>query len=265
MTIDVKIIEDSISDAGARITTFQLRYPRFIHSEIMTHRVLSRNASSSRAIPLLKSIENIFADMAVPVHWGKNKPGMQATEELSGFARFASESVWKLSGYVSCGFAYLMSKCGTHKQIANRIIEPWSHISVVLTATEFDNFFELRCHADAQPEFRELACRMRNMLRISVPVNRQYHLPYVSEQERIDFDFYDCIAMSAARCARVSYLLHDGTKTSYEKDFELYDKLVKSTPRHCSPVEHQAIQHDDPNKRSRNFVGWLQARELLGF
>ena len=170
MTIEVKVIADSINSGGERITTMQLKYPRFIHSEFLTHRSFSRNASSSRAIPVSKMLRAVWHEPATPVYWGSNKPGMQAGAELPPFRRLASKVLWKGSGRVMCGVVWILSKLGLHKQVANRLLEPWQHIHVVVTSTEWQNFFDLRCHPDAQPEFQELAKQMRLMRNISSPV-----------------------------------------------------------------------------------------------
>jgi thymidylate synthase ThyX len=84
--ISAKIIADSISESeyGDRITTFELEYPRFIHGELMTHRLFSRNAASSRAIPINKMMDQVLTAPAMPVEWGLNKSGMQAEEMLKG-------------------------------------------------------------------------------------------------------------------------------------------------------------------------------------
>lgn len=271
MTCSARVIE-ATTYHGKAIYTFQLKYWRAIHGELMTHRMFSRNASSSRAIPVMKTISQVWNDPAMPVHWGVNQAGMQAESQLTGVKRWLAKALWKLAAKVACGFAYILVK-GTnlHKQVANRILEPWQYIHVVLTATEFDNFFELRDHPDAQPEFQELARAMRaemeecyvREVKDSGVRHRFWHLPYVSLKERETYSVDDCIKFSAARCARVSYATHDGKEPTPVLDFQLYDRLVGSVPRHSSPVEHQATTAALPTKKSKNFVGWTQYRELM--
>jgi hypothetical protein len=141
MTIEVKIIEDSIGGHGVRLTTMQLRYPRFIHSEFLTHRVFSRNASSSRAIPVDKIIQQVIDDCAMPVKWGKNQTGMQAYEDLDTLSDgWIVEQAWLKARDYAVDQARIMVKRNAHKQIVNRILEPFAHISVIVTATEWDNF-----------------------------------------------------------------------------------------------------------------------------
>jgi len=270
MTISAQVIEATTAN-GKPIYTLQLKYPRVIHSEVMTHRVFSRNASSTRAIPVIKTIKQVWSNPAMPVHWGKNQKGMQASVELTGAKRGIAKLLWRLSAKVACGFSCLMATLGLHKQVAGRILEPWQHIEVVLTATEFDNFFELRRHKDAQPEIQELAEKMHKAMSdayirdISVETlkHNAYHLPYVSRMERSMYTVQDCLKLSAARCARVSYLTHDSKSPSFKQDIDLYERLVGSEPRHASPVEHQAYASLTPKYKSNNFVGWVQQREAL--
>lgn len=278
MAIEVKVIEDSVSAAGNRLTTLQLKYPRFIHSELMTHRVFSRNASSSRAIPVAKVIEQVRNDPAMPIHWGANQPGMQADVELTGESLAEAERLWILGANDAANIAQQMLNLGLHKQVANRGLEPYQWIHVVVTATEWDNFFELRCHPDAQPEIHKLAVMMREAMRASLPYvlkEGDWHLPYVSQDERSDAQWEEdksiLMKISAARCARVSYLTHDNLAPIVAKDLELYERLVGSKPIHASPVEHQATPdyYDDFlecwnfSNLHGNFVGWIQQRKLL--
>jgi thymidylate synthase ThyX len=268
--IEAKVVAHSISEKGKEIVTLQLRYPRFIHAEFMTHRVFSRNSASSRAIPVAKMIEQVRSDPAEPVHWGKNQPGMQAREEVADIGEARRQ--WRLAANVAADRAEFMNAMGLHKQIVNRILEPWQWMQTIVTATEWENFFDLRCHPDAQPEIQALAVAMRTAIRESVPVQRPYqaanteeswHLPYITHDERRSVRVPKLLAMSVARCARVSYLKHDGTHATFEEDVALFDRLVGSTPIHASPCEHQAAPMQVAECQSRNLLGWLQFRQLL--
>ena len=273
MTITAKIIEDSISEEGARLTTMQLCYPRFIHAEFMTHRVFSRNASSSRAIPVAKMIEQVRTNPAMPIHWGMNQSGMQAKAELTGIALDHAKAEWLQAAVNAADTAQHMETLGLHKQVANRILEPFQHIHVIVTATAWDNFFELRYHADAQPEIHELALQIKVAINASVPTllkAGEWHLPYVTDIDRsnvraMNLDSSVLRKISAARCARVSYLTHDGQEPDIDKDLALYDRLITMRPAHASPVEHAATP--DPDKKSSelwgNFNGWVQFRKLV--
>jgi thymidylate synthase ThyX len=158
--ITSKIIADSISTAGKRITTFEIEYPRFIHSEFMTHRMLSKNAASSRAIPIATMIQQVMDNPAMPVFWGRNQSGMSAKEELGYAEKEDALVVWLEGRDEAVKTVQRLVSLNVHKQITNRILEPWAHIKVVTTATEWDNFFHLRRHPDAQPEIHALANAM---------------------------------------------------------------------------------------------------------
>lgn len=292
--VEAKIVADSLSPDGVRLTTMELCYPRFIHSEFMTHRVFSRNASSSRAIPVEKVIEQVRNNPAMPVHWGKNQPGMQAREEIQHVKQ--AEDVWGWASSDAIASVEHLSDLGLHKQVANRLLEPFQHIKVIVTATEWDNFFKLRLHPDAQPEMMVLAERIKEAMEGSSTKKLEpgeWHLPYVEfdvisrgyfDNNEIRQHWYDmdsAVKCSVARCARVSYLNHDNSTPDIEKDIALADRLLKDG--HMSPFEHQATPMDFVNCKdqvwgwpkgvthvdrfgdrwSSNFRGWIQHRNLL--
>lgn len=264
--IETKIIKDSVAPSGHRLTTFVLTYPRFIHAEFLTHRVFSRNASSSRAIPVKKQIEMVVENPAIPLAFTKNRAGMQGGEVLTGDEHEAAVRTWLIARDRAVDSAQAMADLKIHKQYANRILEPFSHITVVCTATEFTNFFSLRYHEMAQPEICELAKQMYNIYSSNVPVIKSegaWHLPFVDEvldnQEQTD----QLIKQSVARCARVSYLTHEGKNPTLEEDMMLYDRLLGSTPIHASPSEHQAMAVGNSKYNSGNLKGWMQYRKTL--
>lgn len=275
MNFDAKIIEDSVSQAGVRLTTMQLCYPRFVHSEFLTHRVFSRNASSSRAIPVEKMIQQVRNAPAMPVHWGANQKGMQARQELDRFGQLEATHLWSEAAFRAASIAERMAVLGLHKQVANRILEPFQWMHVIVTATEWDNFFELRDHKDADPNIALLASLMKTAMDVSEPVRRTtykglsccWHLPYITAEERATFLAapVTLARASAARCARVSFLNHDGTAPDLGKDLELADRLVGSRPLHASPVEHQAwpMPSGLGDGFSGNFRGWHQFRKQI--
>lgn len=264
MSCTVTIIEDSLNPYnGIRLTTLQLRYWRGFHQELLTHRVFSRNASSSRAIPISTFLKQVWNDPAGPIHWGANNAGMQSKKELTGWKKSFAKFAWNTAGKIMCIIVYLVNVLvKPHKQTFNRLLEPWQYISVIITSTEWDNFFELRDHPDAQPEIKELAQAMKLAMEQSEPIVNQYHIPYVSYEERMTHHVNDCYKLSTARCARVSYLTHDGKKPDFEKDIKLHDNLVGSVPIHASPSEHAAIAVKSPKFR-KNFRGWKQYRETV--
>ena len=302
-TITAKIIADSISSEGHRLTTMQLRYPRWIHAELMTHRQFSRNASSSRAIPVVRMIQDVLDDPAVPMFWGANQKGMQAGEEcttpiyLEGACHFdmmdrrydpiSREKAWLWAMKQAIATAEAFDKAGYHKQIVNRLLEPFSHINVVVTATEWSNFFALRRHKDAEPHINLLANRMFDAMAASEPNElqpRHWHTPYVADNDKDiwdyslkhDLDLQDvAIKCSVARCARVSYLTHEGKRPVVADDLSLYDRLIGGEVLHASPTEHQAkpdrrIKGSKPYEKvweepseHGNFVGWRQYRKTI--
>lgn len=256
----VKIIADSISEAGYRLTTFQLEYWRGIHGELLTHRMLSRSASSSRATPVEKMIKQVRERPAGPIHWGANQKGMQAFKEVTDPEE--AKALWIEAANAAADQAEKLLALGLHKQVANRVLEPFQYMQTVVTATDWANFFSLRCHKDAQPEFRVLAEEMREQLHTNTPdkVGKYgWHLPYLREDDA-DLPINTKIACCIARCARVSYMNHDGSTTTVEQDMDLYKRLLGSEPRHASPAEHVARPQLG---RNSNFNGWLQFRAYL--
>lgn len=275
--ISATVVQDSISPSNKRITTLELSYPRCIHGELMTHRVFSRNAMSSRAVPVAKMIEQVRKNPFVPLEWGMNQPGMQAKVLATPDEQWKASGLWLAAAENAARAAEALSKIGLHKQIVNRVLEPFQWMKTIVTATEWDNFFELRDHPDAEPHFQRLAKVMRVAMYESVPTFRgcdpdllsSWHLPYITGEERSyagqdAFEALRLVQSSAARCARVSYLTHDNERPSVAADTALFHKLVGSRPAHASPVEHQAFPLPVPTDTSGNLVGWSQFRKLLG-
>lgn len=292
------IIADSISSEGIRLITWQLRYWRGIHSELMTHRVFSRNAGSSRARPSQAIIDQVRNDPWGPLHWGKNQPGMQANVEMNEMDKSMSIEFWQKAANDMANRAQMLSDAGAHKQIVNRLLEPFTYIDVVLSGTDFANWYALRDHKDAQPEIRELASLMKEVQTHSTPTllrPGEWHLPYITDEDNAaaveylngqsqyeDFCPHKNQILgllkkaSAARCARVSYKLFDGSKANFEADLELFNRLLVSQPLHASPAEHQATPDTktgpdmvEPRPRWEhsyqhgNFRGWRQFRKML--
>ncbi|WP_080949131.1 FAD-dependent thymidylate synthase [Moraxella bovoculi] len=290
--IKATIIADSVSaHTGQRITTFELEYHRFIHSELMTHRQFSRNAASSRAIPIDKMIEQVNDDPAVPLYWGLNQSGMQAKDEEADEA--LSIATWLDARNKAVESARALQELGLHKQIVNRVLEPFQMMKTLVTATSFDNFFNLRCHKDAQPEIKHLADLMYQAMQESTPeVLRAYewHTPYIKHKRTSDGELHyiadnmlipvnAAIQISCSCAAQVSYRKND---TSIEKALAIYDKLVNSEPVHASAFEHCATPIDPSGENdefegithwhsyrnkytfySGNFTNWVQYRQLI--
>lgn len=250
------VIADTISPEGKRITTFELVYPRYIHSELMTHRVFSRNASSSRATPLAVTLDEVRNDPVFFDYVGKNQSGMVAGERVTGDELAMFEEDWKNLGAMVAYHVEVMSKnYGIHKQTLNRALEPWLRIRTLVTATEWDNWFNLRLAPDAQPEIHSLAMAMKDAMEKSIPARATLHVPYVS-----DFRYGEAtFKIAVARCARVSYARLDGKADDPNADIALYDRLLKGG--HFSPFEHVAVAKKG---KFANFDGWESYRYQLG-
>ncbi len=267
MGYSAQVLLDSVSPAGARLVTMEVRYPRFIHAEVLTHRMLSRNAGSSRALPIRKMIAAVREDPAMPIYWGKNQAGMSARREIDDAARTLAEAEWRLALERALATAERLSDSDIdlHKQLVNRILEPFAWITVILTATEWANFFTQRCHEDAQPEIKHLADMMLETFMASDPQrvrDGEWHMPLIAEDEH-GLDPMLLRKVSVARCARVSYLTHGGSR-DHDKDLELFERLVGGGANgHWSPFEHVATPLERSDEMCANLRGWKQYRKFF--
>ena len=302
MAYEAKMILDSVGPNEARLTTFEFTYPRFVHAELMTHRVFSRNSASSRAIPTEKLLGRIEDDPVLPVWWGKNQSGMQAREELSdvpdqpvsvdlGHPEYTSPrsrvaALWRNGATVAIGLARSLGAAGLHKQIANRVVEPWMFITVVVTATEFSNFFALRDHGDAQPELAKVAGIAHELYRGAHEVYRVedggWHMPYVTGYDKEELltgqhTVDELCRTSIGRCAAVSYLNQD--KRDIPADLDRAKRNLGAG--HMSPFEHvaqaltqegweriahaQALMWIEHRVPVGNLWGWKQYRKTLPY
>ena len=263
-----KVILDSVAPCGKRLTTVEIRYPRFIHAEILTHRDRARNSASSRAIPWPKMMGAITEDPVIPIRFGSEQKGMQTGGEIDDPE--AAKEIWLAARDYAVTAAQALANLGVHKSICNRITEPWMWITVVMTATEWANFFRLRCHPDAEIHFQRIAGMIRDELEKSRPsrvAEGWCHLPYAPDVASLrarygmGLEGYEKVKrISAARCARVSYRTHDGQRDP-DKDLELFDRLSNGSGfGHWSPMEHVAEALATP-ERSGPFVGWKQFRK----
>lgn len=312
MAFEAKIIKDSICN-GQRLTTMQVTHPRIIHAEVMTHCMFARNASSSRAIPFKKTVQAVIDDPFITEYWGINQSGMQAFTELQGLKREKAIAKWLEARDQAVSIAREMSReacdncdgtgkvygntcpecdgdglgLNVHKQIVNRLIEPWSWITVCVTgdAGAWSNYFALRCHPDAQPDIQKQAYMAQKAYFTSTPEELapgDWHLPYLRDEEVqqiIEWGIDQQMAMnvnrplstpalseravkiSTGRCARTSYLTQEGTR-DFEKDIELHDRLAYHKPMHASPFEHVCRAMGD-NKKYAKYTGWKAYRHFL--
>lgn len=295
MGYQATIILDSVNQHGDRLTTFEVTLPRIVLAEFNTHRMLSRNSASSRAIPVEKQLLRVMDDPFIPVHWGVNQSGMQAAAELSAKETKQAIDKWlrardyavlnaieliggyeqledkklqarMLKLYKTSEFSSAPLKTPLHKQIANRLLEPFMWHTIIATGTDWSNFFALRANPQAQPEIQKAAYLMLDKYRSNTPKtlqDKEWHLPLIQADE-YELPIEELKKISTARCARVSYLTHAG-KRDKSKDIELHDSLKKSG--HMSPFEHAARPMTTQERRaslySGNFRGWHQYRKEL--
>lgn len=300
MTATAKIILDSISPDGIRLTTMQLRYPRMVHADFMTHRLFSRNGRSSRAVPFATLVK----EKPYTPFFMLNQPGMVAAEEMTIADRRKAELIWNRAAYECQKAAQELAELKVHKQWVNRMLEWFGYIDVLVTATDWNNFFALRDEAGAQPEIQELARAMKEAMDGSTPTLldpglNQWHMPYIDyeadfilikeELKDVNPEEIDEILLkvSVARCARLTIKPFDGN-ASIERELERYKLLMESRPVHASPAEHIAIPdtlnpymadeslvfyNSAGNKvypcrwnnehEHGNFVGWRQFRKMI--
>lgn len=298
--LSAKVLADSISPCGARLTTFEVTIPRIVLAEFNTHRMFSRNSASSRAIPVEKMMARVEQDPFVPVYWGKNQKGMQAEQELTAQEQAKAESAWLVARHEAIRNAKGLLDIGVHKQITNRLLEPWMWQTIIFSATELDNFYALRNHPMAQPEIQKPAALLLAAYEASKPMALdagEWHLPLVigidlfptaegwmrtspdgasTHGDMSAQEWLYWARVSAGRCARVSYLTHDG-KRDLGADTGLCDGLVANG--HMSPTEHPAVALSaeewntwsyeqylawrDQRVPVGNFWGWKQLRKTL--
>lgn len=261
MAFMAKILADSAHPyTPSRLTTMELTYPRIIHSEFMTHRQFSRNAASSRAIPIEKMLKRIQEDPFIPIVWGTNKPGMVAGAAHEDSVR--CEEVWLDARNEAVAHARTLNSMGIHKQTVNRIIEPWMWITVIATAVDhgWENFFKLRCAPDAEPHIQRIAYMARDVMDAATPKTlkmEEHHLPLIGFPGDEALARSELRPVSVARCARVSYLTHDGQR-DIAADIGLFERLKNSG--HWSPFEHVAAPADFMYRNR-----WPQDRKVSNF
>jgi len=283
MGFDAKILADSVSPDSVRLTTFEITFPRPFLAEMNTHRVFSRNSASSRAIPVEKMIKRVMEDPYIPSSWGKNQKGMQAGEDVDTQTQLVARQAWLFARDQAVERAQTLLDFGIHKQLTNRLLEPFMWHTVIVTATEWSNFFHLRNNPLAQPEIQIIARMMQQLYESCEPEKLWYgkwHLPLVTDRTELAHDkettgsttesYWAALCkVSVGRCARVSYLTHDG-KRDPAADIALHDSLLAAG--HMSPFEHVArpmTQQDAPLKRHfaqtycGNLRGWFQYRKTI--
>jgi hypothetical protein len=303
-TTSAKILAHSISPNGAPICTMEVTFPRIILAELNTHTLFSRNSASSRAIPVAKMLARVREDPFNPESWPSNGKGMKEGDPLGyGQAREAYDR-WLLARNAAAGHAREMEIIGVQKGYTNRLLEPFLWHTAIVTSTEWSNFFNLRANPEAHGEMQQLAQAMKEAYEASTPRKLDYgewHLPLIFSEDyepamRLAGKLTETggsneltkilIKVSVGRCARVSYLTHDG-KRDLQADIDLYDRLLGNG--HMSPFQHVARPIEDadylnedlallihhkylrsdaefpPNRETwcGNYRGWVQQRKLI--
>lgn len=297
MEITAKVLADSITSAGIRLTSLELHYHRYILPEMNTHRALTKNGASSRAIPTDRLIAQCLRERVEPFEWGLDQSGMQAFTHADAALEAEGREIWDAARADAIRHASALNQKGFAKQIVNRVLEPYLPTRTVLSGTDWANFETLRHHKDAQPEFRELARKIIEARAESKP-NRiglsEWHTPYILPEDHESFrlwaeqddfineiksvingfslwfdnkaDLIRCM-VSAARCARASYRTVEGKPTDFREDLKLFKRLVVTQPVHASPTEHQAtpVSGGKPSKNymTGNYRGMVQFRKLI--
>ena len=324
-----EIVADSISEAGHRLISVEVTMARFVLAELNTHRQFSRNSASSRAIPLLKQLNRILDKPYIPRQWGENIAGMSSNEVLPAEEAATADRIWQQAlGYaalcasnliggldnlkdadcqqaieaaVGKNFDYsqveVLKNSKVHKQFVNRLLEPFMHHTVLITATEWANFFGLRIDSHAQPEIRRAAELIKEAIDNSQPqslVEGQWHLPYIDPALKETYaDRPEILKkVAVARSARLSYLNQQKHQESLaqgqslekivEQDIQLFENLVNNG--HMSPLEHAATPFTEADWQNirrlqadlskghylikeiefhANFRGWHQYRKSI--
>jgi thymidylate synthase ThyX len=288
MAYDAKVVCDSMSPDLVRLTTIEVTFPRIVLAEFNTHRMLSRNSASSRAVPVLKRIAMAEETPYVPTAFGRNQKGMQSGAALEGEEASKARDSWLRARDAAVAEAQVMAALGVHKEYANRLLEPFLWHTAIVTATEWLNFWNLRCHKNASEPIRRAAEMMWDAYDRSLAKPREWHLPYCIEDD-LEYAAEDRVKICTGRCARVSYLTHDGRRAPGD-DVRLHDDLLGNG--HMSPLEHAArpathddarlamVRFSDVEVRSEfdgevtksvvpadmwfgNFRGWVQYRKLI--
>lgn len=243
----------------------QVEYALSVHAEHLRHRAYSFSVASARAIPTAKIITKIQTDPFLPVFWGENQPGMAADNEVGPEAIEAAKEAILEHRDNTVRLMEKLAKLGIHKQTVNRFASPFQYVTVIVSGTEWQNFFDLRCHRDAQPEIRKIAEMMQSLYISNTPVKLgvgDWHIPMADDRLELLADGYEIreiCRIASARIARISYETHDG-KRDPSADLVLSNKLESS--KHWSPLEHVA-QNQGDDRRYRNFNGWMQLRQVV--
>lgn len=233
---------------GVPVRTFILEYPRYIHSQVMTHRIFSRNATSSRAIKLEKMLKGLDKNFVIPKYWGAKQRGMQAYSQIAPHTQSEAIHVWYEAYKNARRSALALDQLGVHQQVVNRLLEPFMIIRVMLTGDDFDNFLKLRTAHDSQPEIQELALKMQDCIKRAPKAKvSDVHLPYP------DYT----VAQNIAAAAFISY--NNPPSNDVVKCERMLHKLMADG--HESPSEHVVYEGVKNTKYCNLMAGRMQFRQ----
>ena len=273
--ITARVIADSLNTCGNRLTSLVITIPRIVLAEFNTHRTISRNSASSRAIPFKKMVKQVLDNPFIPTAYQKEHKGMQGTEYFSDdeATSLSLKSQWLDARNYAIHRAKQLNERGLTKQICNRLLEPFMYHTIIATATEWENFIALRAHDQAEIHIQDAAYKILDALNNSQPTllkPGEWHIPFgdkingykladIYYSQQLQSPIEAAIKIAIARCARISYMNFEG-KDDYEADIKLYNMLKESG--HMSPFEHvaQALAYD---KQSGNFIGFEQYRKTI--
>lgn len=268
MTNQAEVLLASINaKTGQSLVTFRIECPFWVWYDLLTHRALSRNASSTRAIPLRKMAQRVRQDMARPTDFKRAQSGMVANDSLPADVQTQLKAIWERAGLGALEAQQEMGDLGASKQDANAVLLPFIHVQAIVSSTQWDNFWRLRDNPQAKPDFALLARKMRLAYESALETAQrlepgEWHLPMIMEAERADYLLPDLLGISTARCARVSYLLPEsGQLSDPTSDLGLYGRLRESL--HLSPFEHQAMAISEDVAVANFTGGWIQHRVLI--
>lgn len=267
--ITARVIADSLNRSGNRLTSLVITLPRIVLAEFNTHRAISRNSASSRAIPFKKMLDQVYNNPFVPTRFQKEHTGMQGNTYYIGETEEAIQSEWLAARDSAMLQAKALNELGVTKQLCNRLLEPFLYHTIIATATEWENFIALRAHNQAEIHIQDAAYKVLDALNNSTPKMLEpgdWHIPFgdnivvntipeVTPEDELRLR----IKIAIARCARVSYMNFEG-KDDYAADIRLYQQLLESG--HMSPFEHVA-QALHASIQSGNFIGFEQYRKTI--
>ncbi len=271
---NARVVCHSIDQTGQEVCSILARYPRSILAEFNTHTIISKNTSSSRAIPYAREKprldwqpytmrEMVLERPYIPVYFGFNKPGMQPGDEMTEVQRDLSiKQILKMRDEAVAG-ADVLWAYGMHKGDVNRYIEPYSWTEQLLTATQWANFFHLRTPEPPHPAMKRIARMMYLAYHRSKPKllkQGEWHLPFIDDEDRASWPVEELLEMSVARCARLTNYSFTTGKKDRDRDFKLFDDL--RTQGHWSPFGHQCTPAK-PGDKPSNLKGMLQYRKLF--